>query len=304
MTTEVLHYCLDIDEYKNFTRVAELHFISQQGLSQQIKNLEKEIGIKIFNRNNKSVTTTKLGELFISQIRPAVTQIDAVIARVKALGEGMTGYLSIGCNGPSPRMNLIEVIEQYSKEYPNVEINVRTSGYSEIFESFENGEFDAILLGDFKGFDTSLYNIRRCKAGVVNAVFSKSHSLATKETVSKEDLQKEQLICLDIEGEEVRKQRMEKFQEICGKVPDKIKFVKDTDTVDLFVESGLGFTLLNSNLSKYYKSSTLKFLQIEGVKAVHPTWLVWRKDSNNLALNYFVDIAKRMKLILEEKPVK
>ena len=293
MNIDVLHYCIDIYTYKNFTRVAELNHISQQALSQQIKNLENELGIKLFERNNRSVNTTPAGEIFIQEIRPAMKQFEIAIEKTRSSNDCKRGYLSIGSNGPSPRMHLSTIIREFSSKYPDIDISLRSNEYSEICESFMDGEFDAIIVSDFRNFDPAQYNIKECKSGVINAVFSINHPLAQKDFVTKEDLLDEQLICLDLPGDiALQKHRMERFKKVIGDIPKKIKLARDTETIDLLVESGLGFTLLNADLSGKYKQQTLKFVPIKGSTTTQPIWLIWRKHSTNPALKNFLEIAQ------------
>lgn len=294
ISTKILELCIDISRYENFTKVANMHYISQQALSQQIKKLEDDLGIQIFKRNNRSVKTTPAGKAFIAEAEIGLNHIYSAIHAARNFSQTHNSVLAVGCNGPSSRMHLINAIERFSLNFPEININVKNASYDEIIDNFKKQAiYDLIIVGDFEQFDPSVFNIRQCKSGNIAAMFSKKHPLAMKKEVTPEDLLKEQLICLTFKSApDVIEKRMQRFEKLLGKVPDKIKYAEDTDTIDMLVASCLGYTFLNSALQKDTKYQDFVFLPIRGVSMVHPTWIVWRKDNTNPALEKFLDLSR------------
>lgn len=99
MNTRIMEYCIDLAEMKNFTRVAEKHFISQQGLSFHIKNLEKELGATLFVRTRHSVEVTPAGRAFVAEAVKAVRCTHSACEAVMCLGRAADNTLSLGCAG-------------------------------------------------------------------------------------------------------------------------------------------------------------------------------------------------------------
>lgn len=293
MTNDVLTYCVDVAKSRNFTETAKKHHLSQQALSQQIKNLEYELGIQIFERTNRSVSVTPAGEVFLKKAEIALQLIEDALHSAKAYAEGKKGYLALGYNGPSSQRYLSLILEQYQKIYPEIEVSLFTGTNQVVVDKFRRGELDLIAVGDFEVFEQELYDTLSWKGGVINAVVGNSHPFASLECVSGKQLLEETYCSLDFTKKPAMLERsMERCASILGKVPTKIRYLQNTDSIDIMVASGSGFTLLNSDLANSYKTSRLKFVPIEGCTVRHNHVFVWRKGTKYSSLMGFLRIAK------------
>lgn len=292
MNTDVLQYCIDINRYKSFTKVAAMHYMTQQALSQQIKNLEDSIGVQLFDRSNRNTTITPAGTAFIAEAQIALTHIKTAIRKAQSWEQGYTGLLSIGCSGPSTRMHLIKTIKSFSKSEPSIDLNIKNATYNEIVDSFKfSDEFDLIAVGDFGEFDTSIYNLKQLRSGPVMAVFGKDHPLANRAEVTPDELRNERLICLSVKRDQpIRLKRMERFQEIMGELPSQIRFVDESEAMNMLVACSFGFTFLNEELKDNYNDDLFNFVKIKGKPVTHPIYYIWRKSNTNPALTRFLEI--------------
>lgn len=292
MDTKLLEWCIDISKHKNFTKVAEIHYISQQALSRQIINLEDSLGVTLFERNTRSVSVTPAGEAFVVEAEKALDHINAACNKAKLFAQGYRDQLSIGCNGPSSRLNLTKIIKQFSAAYPQVDIQVKNATYPEIVDSFLlDRKYDLIVVGDFGCFDPVAYNKRQCRAGIIHAVFSHDHPLARKPEVTPKELLDEQLIVLALKNDATTQfRRTERYKNILGQIPRKIKLVEDTDTINMLVSGGFGYTFLNGDLMDSYNTDIFTYVPIQGVTEFHPTWIVWRKGDSNPTLLNFLEV--------------
>src|SRR3954468_12281676 len=104
-----LRYFVAVAEEQSFTRAAERLYIAQPGLSQQIKALERELGIRLFERLNRGVVLTGAGRLFLHKARLALLAADGASAIGRHTCQGLAGHLRIGLstharNGLWPRV--------------------------------------------------------------------------------------------------------------------------------------------------------------------------------------------------------
>jgi|GEM_PF-862331 len=296
MNTDVLRYCLDIAEFLSFTKVAEKNFITQQALSQQVINLENTIGVRLFDRSNRSVSLTPAGKVFLEEAEKCLEGLDTATLKAQMFSSGYEGILSLGCNGPYSHGRFVRIIKEFSKLHPHIGINFKHASYTTIVSEFKNDGFDLIATGNFEEFDERVYDVRKSNSGRVNAVVSRDHPFASRDSVTREELFKEPYICLALLGSNAAHiKRLERLQALFGgELPPNIRFVYDTETVALFVESGIGFTILQSSLKSAYKRKTLKFLDIKGLTTPIETLTVWKKDNSNPALPMLLDVIETL----------
>ena len=291
MNINTLEYCIDIAKYKNFTKVAELHYISQQALSLHIKNLESELGVLLFERTHRSVKTTQAGEAFVKEAEQAIKHIHSAIKNAQYYGSGSAGTINIGINGPTSQFLIMKVVSKFSQKYPLVDIRFKNSGYRDILEKFtRDSSFDIIIVGDFQEIDEEEYEKKRCMTGPVVAVFGKDHPMAKRKVVTPEELLSEQLICLSPDSRPIPTQRMEWYRKMFGDYPTKIRIVDDTDTANMLVSGGFGFTLRNDTLKHGINQDSFVYIPIQGVNEKRSIWLVWRKNNSNPILPKFLEM--------------
>ena len=91
-----LHYFITVAEELHFSRAAERLHISQPPLSQQIRDLEEELGVKLFERTKRQVHLTEAGKVFLKRSYLVLAQLEQGIAVTQQIGRGEVGQLSIG----------------------------------------------------------------------------------------------------------------------------------------------------------------------------------------------------------------
>ena len=146
---------IDINKYKVFLAVAEcqsfskavdyLH-ISQPAISHAIKELEDQLGVKLFIRNNKTVLLTEEGEKIIKYAKKA---FDTLILGEKELREdskNLNGTVRIGIYSHIGSFMLPKMMKKFSKKYPNAKIYIYSTSNEEMLNKLKNNELDIIII--------------------------------------------------------------------------------------------------------------------------------------------------------------
>jgi LysR family hydrogen peroxide-inducible transcriptional activator len=146
MTLTQLEYALTLHKFKSFRKASERLRISQPGLSLQIKKLEEEIGIDIFNRATNPVTTTSDGEQFLIRAEEIVTNAERLKTFAKDLQSDFSGNLRVGII-PTLAPFLVPLFSlSLQNDYPNFELEIQEALTEQILSSVRDGSLDVGII--------------------------------------------------------------------------------------------------------------------------------------------------------------
>lgn len=134
-----LRYVLAVAEHLHFGRAAEQLHISQPPLSQQIRQLEDELGVKLFNRTKRQVQLTKAGEMLVDEARLIMAQVDHASRVATRVNDGDMGQLTVAIAGPADAPFFIDVFERFAKRHRKVRISLRMMGTVEQARALHDG---------------------------------------------------------------------------------------------------------------------------------------------------------------------
>lgn len=118
-------YAIAVADTLHFGKAAKRLHISQPPLSQQIRQLEEELGIQLFERTNRNVRLTKPGEMFIQEARIVVAQAEHAAKVAEYARDGEDGQLIVAIAGPADSPFFIDVFRLLAKRHPRVRLAVR-----------------------------------------------------------------------------------------------------------------------------------------------------------------------------------
>jgi DNA-binding transcriptional LysR family regulator len=119
-----LRYFVAVAEELHFGRAAQRLFMAQPPLSQQIQQLEKEIGVILFARTNRRVQLTPAGDVFLAETRAILARVDAAVLRTQRTGRGEVGWLGVGFVASSTYDVLPDILRTFRERYPDVELEL------------------------------------------------------------------------------------------------------------------------------------------------------------------------------------
>lgn len=188
MELRQLRYFTKAKELLNFTEAAAQLFISQSTLSQQIKSLEDELGIPLFNRVGKHIYITEAGELFYNYALKCVHLANDGYLLLQDLGNLHTGKLVIGVTYGLKHILTPAIIEFY-KRYPLVQIQVIFGTSTEMAEQLYQFKMDFLLTYD----NVVSSNARELKyqplfSSELSLIFSSKSNIAQKSSITLKDL--------------------------------------------------------------------------------------------------------------------
>lgn len=213
MLLKQIEYYLAVVETGSFSEAAEKCFISQSAVSQQIKALERELGVTLLKRHNRSFSMTPAGELFYRKCTVLKNDLDSIIRDTMRIGKGSTMTLSIGylrCYGGYEFQNAVAA---FSEQHPDADIKVITGDHEELYEALRDGKLDIVLNDQRRAFSQDYVNndLIDCKCYIE---ISSRHPLSKLPSVDIEDLKNTP--CILVTGKEQQKNEETFYRDILG----------------------------------------------------------------------------------------
>lgn len=246
MNTKQIEYFLAVAEELSFTRAAEKLYVSQTAVTQQIQALEELMGVKLLNRTKKKVELTPAGQVFQSEGRQILENIDNAFAHARAVSEGMTGGIEIGFTNYAGNV-LGSSLQEFRSLYPSIKIHFKSDNPSDLLDRMKNGELDLIFS---PLFDPSVYEglfVQTVEMVSLMAILPVKHPLAGRHHLTKMDMIREKLILACTPDSKIGEDRMiiESFRET-GREPIIVDKIEDVETVLMMVNADMGVTIMPS----------------------------------------------------------
>ena len=134
-----------IAEERSITRAAERLWIAQPGLSTQMRRLESELGVQLFERHSRGIDLTHAGELFLERARIAIAAADIAAATGRDLEAGVAGSVRVGVAGGPGWPSTSDFLQRFSRERPHVELSVVQGYGAALWRDLRDGRLDALL---------------------------------------------------------------------------------------------------------------------------------------------------------------
>ncbi|MFT8316119.1 MAG: LysR family transcriptional regulator [Clostridium sp.] len=292
MDIRQLKYFLAVAEEGQITSAAKKLNISQPPLSQQLKALENELGVKLFIRNSRNVELTEAGIILRNKSEQILELVNATEKELKDLNRGLQGTLNIGTVGSSAITILPEKIHKFHKKYPNINFQMWDGSSVRIMELLNNG---IIELGFVRApFNSKLYNSLYIKNNEL-----KNYTHDTMVTVAKselyDDIYKDTISIKELENKPlIIHRRFENIiTEACNKLGFNPKIIcKNDDIISslTWANAGIGIALVPRTSSTLMYNTNLKIKEITNPSIEAKSALIWMKNRYlSTAASHFIE---------------
>lgn len=271
MEIRVLRYFLEAAREGNITRAAGRLHISQPTLSRQLKELEEELGKKLFIRSNYSIKLTDEGMLLRKRAEDILDMVDKTADEFRSLDDINGGDIHIGCAESDNIKYFSRILKKIQKKYPRIRCHIYSSGTDAVNERLERGLLDFAII--VQEVDLSKYNyLKMPSSDTWGLLMRKDSQLAQKPFIQPEDLLDLPLICS-------RQSMTEEIQKWLGEMLDKLNIIATYDLLfnaSVMVREGLGYALGFDNIIYTGQESPLCFRPLNpALKS--PMHIIWKK---------------------------
>jgi DNA-binding transcriptional LysR family regulator len=241
-----LRYFAAVARHLNFTAAADSLGVAQPPLSQQIRDLEAEIGTPLFERTTRRVALTRAGEDFLKQALAILERAETAVQRARSIGAGTAGILNVGLTGSVLTGTLGRAIQQFALNYPNVDLRIHEMSPDRQVTALKSGQTDVSFLR-CPPQDAEIASELAWRESV-RLVLPKGHALSARK-VTLTDLRDESFVFLRLEDSLFAKYLWQCCFE-AGYAPRVTHQAIESASLTSLVAAGLGIAIIPEFVSK------------------------------------------------------
>ena len=182
-----LRYFVKVAELRSFSEASKALFISQSTLSQQIKQLEEELGVELLVRDSRHVSMSDYGEQYLPYAKQVLKDVDTSAERMNDVRQLKIGTLNVGATYTFCPL-LADTVRDYMKKYPGIKLKIYCRSMENLMEMLEHGQLDVALsykpLQSYDDIDSHiLFNSNLC------VIAGKDNPVAKKERIRLAELE-------------------------------------------------------------------------------------------------------------------
>ncbi|WP_288774071.1 LysR family transcriptional regulator [uncultured Eubacterium sp.] len=296
MTLQQLEYFVSAAHNLNFSKTAELFFISQSAVTQQIRSLEKELKLDLFIRKNNRLSLTDSGQVFLREAEQILAKVSDSIERVHSVQHGRSGTLRIGYIKCMEMGSFPRIIQNFYHKYPGIGIDLKRDNAVALHDDFLMGEYDLIFNVESPILsypDTA--EIRKIGEYPFFAVIPPEHPLTHREVITQQDLKYERLIIHNFNRSksEFPHDFPTGYLE-SGLVQNISKTNDDATTIQIMVAAGMGIGILTElEVEKASIPLNLSYIPLETNGIQEILYVIYSKKNENPLIPLFLEEIKK-----------
>ncbi len=281
-----LRYFVAVAEELNFRRAAERLRLAQPALSAQVKNLEEELGVRLFDRTTRSVELTATGQVFLKEARGILVAATNAEQLVRRAEHGLVGTLRVGVITPAMGPLLAKVLRTYHQKYPGVQLSLSALTSTEQLRRLREGELDAGILRPPVTFPE--LDLRFVEQAPQMLVAPAGHRLAKKQRLEWKDFNGEGLVMIHPDQQHGF---YDSFIAACvkaGAQTHPAQYAQDVQTKMWLISAGFGIAPVTATLKEIRRPGVVFRPLPPGLPPVQSA-LVWRRLESSPVVKNFLE---------------
>ncbi|MDO4882015.1 MAG: LysR family transcriptional regulator [Oscillospiraceae bacterium] len=268
MEFRVLQYFLAVTREGNISAAAQSLNLSQPSLSRQLKDLEDELGAKLFIRGNRHIELTEEGLILRKRAGEIMQLVELTESEISEVKNNISGTLSIGAGESLSMHRITEVFRRLKENYPDIRLNVVSGDTEDLQDRLDRGLLDFALI--FTDFDRNAYHhLTLEEKEIFGVIMRRDDALAEKEYITVKDLYDKPLIVSRANGLDI----------FSGSQARKLQVAATYNLLynaSLMVEDGIGVAISFDGLVDTSENSSLCFRPLYPEISVSPS-LIWKR---------------------------
>lgn len=273
----------------SFSEAARRNYVSQSTVSRYIKDLEKEFGVKLFERTRREVYLTNEGKLILPYAQEIIDTLNKATSAVSRLHNGSGGRLRLAYDSTSVEYPT-KCLKKFMKKYPEISVEMQKLSGSEIESSLNSTDYDFYfmmrdMLSDNDNIESKVTHKDKLK------LLAPENLKMNENDLKGVNLKKQNFVLLsEAESPILYMEIMDIFRTFHF-APDSVVEFDDVRSVYMAVAAGMGVSVLPEGLLKNYAQPDIGNYEFSGIETDLTYVLAWRKNNSNPAAQLFMDVA-------------
>lgn len=274
-------YFMAVAEELHYRKAAEKLFISQPGLSRQIKQMEEILDAQLFVRSKKKVSLTPAGEYLRGELEYILNHLELTKKQLKLVNEGSSGELRIGFLGSAMQRVVPDLLVKLRDNYPNIKTSLdELSNHAQVDDVLK----DKLDLGFVRlARVPKELEIKSVFEDTFSVVLPKDHHLNQQSFKGMQQLQEESFVLFSQDYSPLYFDKVMSICEDAGYTPKVSHKSVHAQTIFTLVENKLGIAIIPTSL-QYGFDMKVKFIELHKIKQRAQLSVIWKKDNRNPVL--------------------
>ena len=289
-----LRYFIAVAEEQNVTKAAARLHVSQPPLSRQIRDLEEELGIGLFEHGARALRLTEAGRVFLTEARAVIQRANEAVRTVKAVASGQRGEIHVGY-APSLTVELLPgALRLFQEANPGIRVQLHDLSTQQMLRGLRDGKLQVALLIQLSPKVLAGLGFEELHRYPVCVAVNPAHPLARARRVTLEKIIEERLIAYTLaEYPEYHSWLAGLFS--AGRAPKIAEEHDSATSLIAAVEAGRGVAVVQKGFD-CLSGPRLKVRPLTPAPPPLVVGIAYRPDDNSMATKNFIEAARRTKL--------
>jgi DNA-binding transcriptional LysR family regulator len=287
-----LRYFVAVAEELHFRRAAERLYVAQPAVSEQIRKLEAELGVRLFDRTHRSVALTAAGSALLDEARRVLHQAEIAQRAARNAHASAGCKLRIGYVPDALPASVPRALQALASEAPNVEVTLETGATHQLIHSVRDEQLDAVVVGlpaPAKGLHVTSLGDQSLVVAVPSA-----DPKAFESELTLERLGPERLVMLPRDSNPALYDAIVALTRDAGLAPAFVEAPEPrVEGVLLAVAAGGGAALLPASVAQRYATPGVRLVDVVGTEPAFETAVLTRPNHDSLVIQRFLGAATR-----------
>ena len=276
----------------NFYLAAEQCHVSQSAISQQIKKLEDELGVKLLERHNRTFSLTPAGEHFYRKSLVITGDIHQLVRETKRIADTDHAVLRIGYYKGYHGNELSEAVALFSEKYPTVDVNITVGSHEELYHAMENNTIDLALNDQRRAFSDAYCNEVLAESKLYIEL-SARNPLSRLDHLDLSDLKNTP--CILVINQTGQQEEQEYYETVIG-LHGEFLFADTMQEARLKLITGQGYLPVDViGEQEWFDTAVSRIPLTRNGEPIRKTYCAfWKKDNSGYYIEEFAEMLKNM----------